>query len=93
VFAEPTVPSIRSDSRLLGFGPTSTPVVGGSETQSGSLNPLPVVAISVNPAIVQFAGFEFNVVVPASTPPGDNALTAPHGGLNAQSGMLLTVGS
>jgi uncharacterized protein (TIGR03437 family) len=81
-----------------GFGPTSTPVVSGSETQSGSLNPLPVVTIGVNPATVQFAGlispglFQFNVVVPASTPAGDNALTATYSGLSTQSGVLVTVG-
>jgi uncharacterized protein (TIGR03437 family) len=81
-----------------GFGPTSTPVVSGSETQSGSLNPLPVVTIGVNPATVQFAGlispglFQFNVVVPASTPAGDNAVTATYDGLTTQSGVLVTVG-
>jgi uncharacterized protein (TIGR03437 family) len=81
-----------------GFGPTSTPVVSGSETQSGSLNPLPTVAIGGTSAIVQFAGlispglFQFNVVVPASTPAGDNALTASYNSLSTQSGVLLTVG-
>jgi uncharacterized protein (TIGR03437 family) len=81
-----------------GFGPTSTPVVSGSETQSGSLNPLPVVTIGVNPATVQFAGlispglFQFNVVVPASTAAGDNALTATYNNLSTQSGVLVTVG-
>jgi uncharacterized protein (TIGR03437 family) len=81
-----------------GLGPTSTPVVSGSETQSGSLNPLPVVTIGVNPATVQFAGlispglYQFNVVVPASTPAGDNALTATYNNLATQSGVLVTVG-
>jgi uncharacterized protein (TIGR03437 family) len=65
-----------------GFGSTSSPVVSGSETQSGSLNPLPVVTIGKISATVQFAGlispglFQFNVVVPASTTAGDNTLTA-----------------
>ena len=81
-----------------GFGPTSTPVVSGSEIQSGSLNPLPVITIGVNPATVQFAGlispglYQFNVVVPASTPAGDNALTATYAGLTTQSGVLVRVG-
>ena len=81
-----------------GFGPTSTPVVGGSETQSGSLNPLPVITIGGTPATVQFAGlispglFQFNVVVPPSAPAGDNALTATYSGLSTQSGVLVTVG-
>jgi uncharacterized protein (TIGR03437 family) len=81
-----------------GFGPTSTPVVSGSETQSGSLNPLPVIAIGGTAATVQFAGlispglYQFNVVVPASTPAGDNALTATYAGLVTQTGVLVTVG-
>ncbi len=81
-----------------GFGATSTPVVSGSEMQSGSLNPLPAVSIGGNPATVQFAGlispglFQFNVVVPASTPAGDNALSATYGNLATQSGVLVTVG-
>ena len=81
-----------------GFGPTSTPVVGGLETQSGSLNPLPAITIGGIPATVQFAGlispglFQFNVVVPASTPAGDNPLTATYNGLKTQSGVLVTVG-
>jgi uncharacterized protein (TIGR03437 family) len=81
-----------------GFGPTSTPVVSGSETQSGSLNPLPVVTIGGTPAMVQFAGlispglFQFNVVVPASTRAADNALTATYSSLSTQSGVLVTVG-
>jgi len=80
-----------------GFGPTATPVVSGSETQSGSLNPLPVVTIGGTPAAVQFAGlispglFQFNIVVPASTPSGDNALAATYGSLTTQSGVLVTI--
>ena len=81
-----------------GFGAVSPAVVSGSETQSGSLNPLPVITIGGTAATVQFAGlispglFQFNVVVPASTPAGDNALTASYGGLTTQSGVLVTVG-
>lgn len=80
-----------------GFGSTSAPVVSGSETQSGSLNPLPVITIGGTPATVQFAGlispglFQFNVVVPVSTPAGDNALVATYGGLTTQSGVFVTV--
>jgi uncharacterized protein (TIGR03437 family) len=36
--------------------------------------------------------YQFNVVVPASTPAGDNALTATYAGLTTQSGVLVTVG-
>lgn len=82
-----------------GFGPTSIPAIKGSETQSGDLTPLPSVTIGKASAAVQFAGlispglFQFNVVVPASTPGGDNALTATFGGFTTQSGVLLTVQS
>jgi uncharacterized protein (TIGR03437 family) len=95
-----TTPAQAGETIVLyanGFGPTSTPVVRGSETQSGSLNPAPVISIGGTPAMVQFAGlispglFQFNVVVPASTPAGDNALTATYGGLSTQSGVLVTV--
>jgi uncharacterized protein (TIGR03437 family) len=81
-----------------GFGPTPTPVVSGSEIQSGSLNPVPVITIGGTPATVQFAGlispglYQFNVVVPASTPAGDIALSATYSRLTTQSGVLVTVG-
>jgi uncharacterized protein (TIGR03437 family) len=80
-----------------GFGPTSTPVVSGSIVQSGALSPLPVITIGGITATVQFAGlvfpgqFQFNVVVPANAPDGDNALTATYNGVTTQSGVLLTV--
>ena len=81
-----------------GFGPTSTAVMSGSEMQSGSLDPLPVITIGTTQATVQFAGlispglFQFNVVVPASVPAGDASLTTTYDGLSTQSGLLLTVG-
>lgn len=80
-----------------GFGQTSTPVVGGSEIQSGSLSPLPVITIGGIPATVQFAGlvapgeFQFNVVVPANAPSGDNALVATYGGAEASPAGLITI--
>jgi uncharacterized protein (TIGR03437 family) len=80
-----------------GFEPTSTPVVSGSPTQGGTLSPLPVVKIGGNAATVQFAGFvapgefQFNVVVPASTPDGDQPIMATYNGLSTQSGTLITV--
>ena len=85
-----------------GFGAVSSPVVAGSGTQYGTL-PTPLVEIGSNggqPASVQFAGlvspglYQFNVVVPASTPDGDNPITASVPGVLAgttQSGVLLTV--
>ncbi len=80
-----------------GFGATSPPVVSGSLTQSGTLSPQPVIKIGGMTASVQFAGlvlpgeFQFNVVVPASAPDGDNTLTVTYNGLSAQAGVLLTV--
>ncbi|HLG96031.1 MAG TPA: IPT/TIG domain-containing protein [Bryobacteraceae bacterium] len=80
-----------------GFGPVSTPVVSGSPMQSGALSPLPVVKIGGTQAEVVFAGlvspgqFQFNVVVPANTPDGDQAITASYDGQTTQAGTLVTV--
>jgi uncharacterized protein (TIGR03437 family) len=95
-----TTPAKPGESVMLyanGFGPTSTPVVSGSIVQSGTLSPLPVITIGGITATVQFAGlvfpgqFQFNVVVPANAPDGDNALTATYNGVTTQSGVLLTL--
>jgi uncharacterized protein (TIGR03437 family) len=80
-----------------GFGSTSTPVVSGSETQSGTLSPMPVIDIGGIAATVAFAGlvapgeFQFNVVVPSSLANGDQPVTAMYNGLTTQAGTLLTV--
>jgi uncharacterized protein (TIGR03437 family) len=80
-----------------GFGPTSAAVVSGSETQSGTLSPLPVIKIGGVAATVQFAGlvapgeYQFNVVVPASLADGDQPITATYNGLTTQAGALITV--
>jgi uncharacterized protein (TIGR03437 family) len=80
-----------------GFGSTSTPVVSGSETQSGTLSPMPVINIGGTAATVAFAGlvapgeFQFNVVVPSSLANGDQPVTATYNGLTTQAGTLLTV--
>jgi uncharacterized protein (TIGR03437 family) len=48
-------------------------------------------------ATVQFAGlvaageFQFNVVIPASLPNGDQSVTATYGGASTQSGTLITI--
>ena len=82
-----------------GFGQTSTPVVSGSMTQSGSLSPLPVITIGGIQANVRFAGlnltpgeFQFNVDVPATVPDGDQPVTATSNGVTTQAGVVLTVG-
>jgi uncharacterized protein (TIGR03437 family) len=80
-----------------GFGATSTPVISGSLLQSGTLSPLPVIKIGSASATVQFAGlvspgeFQFNVVVPANTPDGDQSIAAAYNGLTTQAGTLIAI--
>jgi uncharacterized protein (TIGR03437 family) len=81
-----------------GFGTTSTPVVSGAMTQSGTLSPLPVIKIGGIGAMVTFAGlnvtpgeFQFNVVVPPNAPDGDSSITATYNGLTTQSGTLIAI--
>ncbi|HWD00086.1 MAG TPA: SBBP repeat-containing protein [Candidatus Sulfopaludibacter sp.] len=80
-----------------GFGATSTPVVNGAPTQSGTLTPLPSITIGGTPATVAFAGlvapgeFQFNVVVPNSVPNGDQPVIATYNGSSTQTGTLITV--
>jgi uncharacterized protein (TIGR03437 family) len=80
-----------------GFGPTSTAVVSGSATQSGTLSPFPAITIGGVAATVGFAGlvapgeFQFNVVVPASLANGDQPIVAAYSGLSTQAGTLITV--
>jgi uncharacterized protein (TIGR03437 family) len=71
--------------------------VSGSILQSGSLSPLPMVKIGGVTATVQFAGlvapgeFQFNVVVPANTPDGDQPIVATYNGTSTQAGTLITI--
>jgi uncharacterized protein (TIGR03437 family) len=80
-----------------GFGSTSIPVVSGSETQSGTLSPMPGITIGGVAAKVTFAGlvypgeFQFNVVVPSSLGNGDQPTMAMYNGLTTQAGTLITV--
>jgi uncharacterized protein (TIGR03437 family) len=80
-----------------GFGPTSSPVVGGAITQGGTLSPLPVVQIGGINATVTFAGlifpgeFQFNVVVPSTLADGDEPVTATYNGATTQPGTMITV--
>jgi len=95
-----TTPAKPNEAVVLyanGFGPTSTPVVGGSVTQSGSLSPLPVVKVGGVIATVQFAGlvspgeFQFNVILPGSLADGDQPITASFNGSVTQLGALITI--
>ena len=80
-----------------GFGATATPVTAGSPLQSGTLPTMPVIKIGGVSADVKFAGlvfsgeFQFNVVVPANTPDGDQPINATYNGYSTQAGALLTV--
>ena len=80
-----------------GFGTTSAPVVSGAITQSGTLSPLPVIAIGGKPATVTFAGlvgpgeFQFNLVVPPNTPDGDQPIATAYGGFTTQGNTLLSI--
>ena len=80
-----------------GFGSTSTPVVSGSNAQSGALPTIPMITVGGLPAVVQYAGlvspalFQINLVIPPNTPSGDNALVAAYSGVEATPTALLTV--
>jgi hypothetical protein len=80
-----------------GFGPTTSPVVSGSLTQSGNLAPLPVVKIGgiaakvLNAALVAPGQFQFNVMVPLSTADGNNAIAATYNGISTQGNAVLAV--
>jgi len=80
-----------------GFGPTSTPVVGGAVTQSGSLPVMPIIKIGGIAATVQFAGlvfpgqYQFNVAIPSNLGDGDQSITAIYNNQSTQSGTLITV--
>jgi uncharacterized protein (TIGR03437 family) len=100
LYAGVTTPAKPGETVVLygnGFGPTSTPVVSGSTTQTGSLSPPPVIKIGGIAAAVQFAGlvavgqYQFNVVVPSNLENGDQSITATYGGQTTQAGTLITV--
>jgi uncharacterized protein (TIGR03437 family) len=83
-----------------GFGPVPGPYTPGSPAQSGSPAVTPVLTVGGVTATVQFVGltsaglFQFNIVVPPSTPNGDSAIvakTGPFDSLTTQSGALITV--
>jgi uncharacterized protein (TIGR03437 family) len=96
-FTTPAKPSEVIVLYANGFGPTSTPIVSGSMSQTGSLPQLPVIKIGALTATVQFAGlitpglFQFNIVVPPNAPDGDQPIAASYGGFTTQQGTLLTI--
>jgi len=80
-----------------GFGQTSPPVENGSAAQFGTLPSLPIITVGGIAATVEFAGvvspglYQFNVVIPDSTPNGDSALSAAYDGFSSQAGVLISV--
>jgi uncharacterized protein (TIGR03437 family) len=78
-----------------GFGETTVPVVAGSATQSGTIQS-PVVTIGGQTAVVTYAGlvgvgeYLINVVVPSGIADGDHAIEMFYGGVETQSGVLIT---
>ncbi len=96
-FTTPAKPGETVALYANGFGPTSVPVISGSDVQSGNLLPPPLVQIGGVTATVSFAGlvapgqFLLNVVVPASLADGDHLLAATYNGLTTQPGTLITV--
>ena len=80
-----------------GFGPTNAPIVGGSQTQSGTLATLPVATIGGLTAKVSYAGlaypgeFQINVTIPANAPSGDDAIVVTYGGVEAAPIGFITV--
>ena len=95
-----TTPARAGETIVLygnGFGPTTTALAAGSAQQSGALSPLPVITIGGLSATVQFAGlvfpgeYQFNVVVPANTPPGSQPVVATLGDRSTQAGAVIAV--
>ncbi len=97
----PFTPAKPGETVLLyanGFGQTSPPVAGGSLAPSGTLSPMPVVTIGGITAEVTFAGingipgvFQFNVMIPANAPSGDNTVVATYKGASVAPVGLITV--
>jgi uncharacterized protein (TIGR03437 family) len=95
-----TTPAKPGETLVLyanGFGLTDTAIALGAASQSGNLTTKPVVTIGGLPCQVVFAGlvavgqFQFNVVVPAAAPDGDNALSATYDGFTTHPGVFVTV--
>ncbi len=103
LYAGYTTPARQGETVVLyanGFGAISPAVVSGASSQTGTLNPLPTVTIGGIAAVVAFAGingppglFQFNVVIPADAPAGDNTLSATYNGVTTSPVALITVQS
>lgn len=81
-----------------GFGPTTTAVAAGQPFDGAFATTNPVnVTIGGIPVTPDFAGlryageYQFNIKVPASVPSGEQSLTMSVGGVQVQSGLVITV--
>jgi len=80
-----------------GFGPTDTPVVSGSLTQTGNLSQLPVITIGGSPATVSSAGllgigtYMIKLTVPSNASDGDLPVSATYNGSRTQPNVMITV--
>jgi uncharacterized protein (TIGR03437 family) len=80
-----------------GFSLPVVALVDGSATQVGALPNLPLVQVGGAAAPVAFAGvispglYQMNVVVPASSPNGDNTVTVSYAGFTTQAGAVISV--
>ncbi len=81
-----------------GFGPVTPAVVNGAESQTGTLPAMTAVKIGGVAAQVNYAGingppglFQFNVIVPAGLPGGDNLLTASYNGVSTSPAALIAI--
>jgi uncharacterized protein (TIGR03437 family) len=80
-----------------GFGQTSVPLVTGSDLQSGTLSPLPVVTIGgvqaevLSANLIGVGEFQFNVIVPTSVSSGDQPLLATYNGQSTQVATVITI--
>jgi uncharacterized protein (TIGR03437 family) len=78
----------------FGFGLPVTPLIDGSAAQSGALPNLPTIHLGGARLTVLFAGvispglYQFNVIVPATAPIGDDTVTASYGGLTTPAAVL-----
>ena len=80
-----------------GLGPTNTPVVSGSLTQTGNLSQLPVITIGGSPATVSSAGllgigtYMIKLTVPINASDGDLPVSATYNGSTTQPNVMITV--
>jgi uncharacterized protein (TIGR03437 family) len=95
-----TTPAKAGETIVLygnGFGQTNPPITAGLAVQQGVLPANPAVTIGgiaanvIYAAVVSPGLYQFNVVVPASAPPGDLPLLATYNGVSTQPGVVITV--